>query len=86
MADEIFAPPAWERRASAWGWLSPEEAETLHENVAKLRDALLDMTYQFAYEGTKGGKDVYHTGGLSALEHAFDILGWADPCPKVGAE
>jgi len=42
----------------------------------KLRDALEDMCHQFGYEVGQTG---ITTGGLSALEHAFDVLGWDDP-------
>ena len=41
--------------------------------------ALEGMAWQFAHRGTKNGKSVMHTGGLSALEHAFRVLGWDDP-------
>ena len=41
--------------------------------------ALEHMTWQFAHRGVKGGKSVLHTGGLSALEEAFHVLGWEDP-------
>ena len=41
----------------------------------ELKEALIDMVWQFAYTGSKG----YHTGGLSALEGAFDALGLSDP-------
>ena len=37
------------------------------------------MLYQFAYDGVKDGRPVLHTGGLSALEYAFEVLGWDDP-------
>lgn len=66
-----------------------------HEEVVEsLRDALQDMTYQFAYRSTIDGKAHLTTGGLSALELAFDMLGWADPhplpdemlCQRVGCE
>lgn len=52
--------------------------------IAETREALEDMVRQFAYTGIKHGGPVYHTGGLSALERAFDILGWEDPrpCPE----
>lgn len=42
-----------------------------------LRAALEGMVRQFAYY-TNG---CLHTGGLSALEEAFDALGWGDPHP-----
>lgn len=40
-----------------------------------LRDALVRMVEQFAYRR----KRTLHTGGLSALEEAFEALGWPDP-------
>lgn len=43
------------------------------------RDALVDMVMQFSYDGEKDGQPVLHTGGLSALEGAFAVLGWPDP-------
>ena len=46
--------------------------------VAALESALEDMCYQFAYNNNKGE---IHTGGLSALENAFAVLGWTDPQP-----
>jgi hypothetical protein len=47
--------------------------------VDRLRDALEDMVNQFGY-WTESGGGVW-TGGLSALESAFDALGWEDPHP-----
>lgn len=44
-----------------------------------LREALEDMVVQFAYWSESAGG--YWTGGLSALEHAFELLGWDDPHP-----
>jgi len=41
--------------------------------------ALEDMVWQFAYRGVKNGKSVLYTAGLSALELAFEALGWSDP-------
>ena len=41
----------------------------------ELKEALIDMVWQFAYTSSKG----YHTGGLSALEGAFYALGLSDP-------
>ena len=43
------------------------------------RLALEDMTRQFAYWSDVAGG--LWTGGLSALEEAFDVLGWTDPMP-----
>ena len=47
--------------------------------MKKYREALEEMVWQFAYKGVKNGKSVLHTGGLSALENAFEALGWSDP-------
>ncbi len=49
----------------------------------ELRDALIDMVEQFAFEGQKDGLPALWTGGLSALEHAFGVLGWDDPYPAL---
>jgi hypothetical protein len=46
-----------------------------------LRSALESMVNQFAYEGTYRGCPALITGGLSALEEAFAVLGWSDPYP-----
>ena len=45
----------------------------------KYREALEDMVWQFGYRGVKNKRPVIHTGGLSALEGAFEALGWDDP-------
>ena len=45
----------------------------------ELKEALIDMMWQFAYYGTKNNVAVMHTGGLSALEDAFVALGLSDP-------
>ena len=52
----------------------------------ELREALADMVSQFAYEGTKNGEGVMRTGGLSALESAFDALGLSDPITVLDFE
>src|SRR5690606_29655659 len=43
------------------------------------REALEDMVWQFAHRVVVQGRPALTTGGLSALEHAFDVLGWDDP-------
>lgn len=48
-------------------------------NDDTLREALEDMVYQFAHDCVKGGQPALWTGGLSALEDAFEALGWDDP-------
>lgn len=50
-------------------------------SAEQLREALEDMCIQFAYSTSRDGKAALFTGGLSALEDAFDILGWEDPHP-----
>lgn len=49
----------------------------------QLRDALEDMCVQFAY-WSEGPNPGLWSGGLSALEGAFEALGWSDPhpCPE----
>ncbi len=42
-------------------------------------EALEGMVHQFAH--WHGGVGGYTTGGLSALEDAFEALGWEDPHP-----
>jgi len=52
-----------------------------------LREALEGMVYQFAYRGGKKDTELLlHTGGLSALELAFSVLGWPDPKPYPEGE
>ena len=58
----------------------------LLQQRAGLREALEDMVWQFAYRGTYEGRENLHTGGLSALESAFDALGISDPITVLGFE
>jgi hypothetical protein len=44
-----------------------------------MKEALEDMVYQFGYRDVVDGKPCITTGGLSALENAFEVLGWDDP-------
>ena len=46
-----------------------------------LREFAEDVAHQFGYCGTKNGRLVLTTGGLSTLEWAFHLLGWDDPHP-----
>ena len=58
-------------------------SEAAEARVKALDGALNSMLWQFAYlseDATKG--DVLHTGGLSALKEAFDVMGWSDPITK----
>jgi hypothetical protein len=43
-------------------------------------EALENMAWQFAYYNA----GTLTTGGLSALEEAFEVLGWDDPHPAPG--
>ena len=48
-------------------------------NEKKLREALIGMVHQFAHwSDTVGG---FCTGGLSALEEAFEVLDYDEPQP-----
>lgn len=47
--------------------------------MSKYKEALESMVWQFAHRGVKGGTSILYTGGLSALESAFEALGWEDP-------
>jgi hypothetical protein len=47
--------------------------------VNKYKEALKSMVWQFGYRTVRGNKSAITTGGLSALEEAFEVLGWADP-------
>jgi len=51
----------------------------MNPNDKAVLEALEDMVWQFAYRSSRGKRAVLHTGGLSALEGAFDALGWPDP-------
>lgn len=48
----------------------------------ELTEALENMVRQFAHQVVKGGVPSLSTGGLSALEEAFAVLGWDDPYPS----
>ncbi len=47
----------------------------------KYKEALEDMVNQFAYPCSIGGIAHITTGGLSALELAFEVLDYPDPKP-----
>ena len=49
------------------------------EAMTLILEALESMVWQFAYRGVKGRKLMIWTGGLSALEEAFEAIGWKDP-------
>ena len=49
----------------------------------ELKEALIEMVSQFAYQPTFEGREHLHTGGLSALEDAFSALGISDPITVI---
>ena len=52
-------------------------ANAFVEQTLKLKESLENMCCQFAFwSESKGGQ---WTGGISALEEAFNVLGWEDP-------
>ena len=53
------------------------------KKAEEYKEALLDMVCQFAChcQDKQRGLPAFTSGGLSALEHAFDVLGWDDPMP-----
>jgi hypothetical protein len=53
--------------------------DLLATELQKYHDALESMVQQFAYE--VDGPPRLSTGGLSALEEAFEVLEWDDPHP-----
>ena len=57
----------------------PEGAMMVTVDNDSIREALEGMVWQFAYRGTRRNKLILYTGGLSALEEAFDVLDWDDP-------
>ena len=46
---------------------------------SEIKEALEEMVWQFAFRGVKDNTSILWTGGLSALETAFEALGWDDP-------
>lgn len=59
-----------------WCWKQAQLTEVKAENE-KLRDCVEELARQFG--GWHSGKGGYTTNGLSALEFAFEVLGWDDP-------
>lgn len=62
-----------------WDSKQAGDVRKLWAEIKRLRDALEDMVWQFAARGMKDGKGVLTHMGLSALEQAFDALGWDSP-------
>lgn len=59
------------------------QGATVTSREAELKEALEDMAFQFAYRSVRGGHLILTTGGLSALEQAFHLLGWHDDMHAV---
>lgn len=53
------------------------EVDAAQTAYHEARGVIVDLCWQFG----DGGDRVW-TKGLSALEGAFDFLGWPNPCPK----
>jgi len=68
------------------GYVEKHKYDELLRQRDELREALADMVWQFAYRGTYEGRENLHTGGLSALESAFDALGLSDPITVLDFE
>jgi hypothetical protein len=51
----------------------------LEADNAQLRDSVVNLCLQFACNAESPAGVM--TGGLSALEEAFELLGWTDPHP-----
>ena len=51
----------------------------MSDAINKYRQALENMVFQFGHRGVKKGKPMIGSGCLSALEEAFEALGWDDP-------
>lgn len=60
--------------------MTHEAIRVLDARMSELREALEGMVYQFAY-WSDGDPPGHVTGGLSALEEAFAVLGWDEPHP-----
>jgi len=59
--------------------MSEKEVGSPVDGAALLRETIADLLYQFAYDTTYRNGPALTTGGLSALEDAFAVLGWSDP-------
>ena len=69
------------------------ERRGLPDPIARVREALTDVCWQFGGRTMVGGKRAITTNGLSDLEFAFDVLGWDNPhfvteggCAEPGCE
>ena len=58
----------------------------LESRITALEETLASLVRQFAYTGKTNGRLYMYTGGLSALEDAFELLGYPDPKPTPERE
>ena len=68
------------------GYIERTKYNELLQQRDELREALAEMIWQFGYRSTYEGREVLHTGGLSALESAFGALGLSDPIALLDFE
>lgn len=84
--------PCPECGAEAYLWASPRGSMATRyrcgHTSAALRETVEDLVRQFAHEVVRDSVPCLSTGGLSALEDAFAVLGWDDPhpCPEGACE
>ncbi len=62
-----------------WNGMNDKFTALMIEFVGEYKEALADMVNQYAFRGTNGKVPILYTGGMSALEQAFDVLGYSDP-------
>lgn len=65
--------------------MTPEKMiviEMCEKRIDQLLQVSENLIRQFAYYSN----GAFHTSGLSALEDAFDVLGWDDPHPDKEAQ
>lgn len=61
------------------GELPPPCIERLERIRSNWREVVEGLCFQFGYSGHDSKKKWLSAGGLSALEDAFEALGWDDP-------
>ncbi len=83
---ETPLPPTVEEEVATMARLLREkdtQIAALTAERGEARAAVEDLCHQFAYDY---GGPTLGTGGLSALEGAFSVLGWDDPHPIPGSK
>jgi hypothetical protein len=84
--EDLRAYKASNTQLTCTGHVLRARAEKAEAELARALEALEDMVLQFGYDAKKNGRLAVGTGGLSALEMAFSVLGWDDPHPRLEAE